>query len=65
VLHKSVLRKENEEYKQLRAYYIAEKFKQGVEYWFDLDVEVVAVEQSKFLQHLHQQKGAVIGWLLR
>ena len=56
--------KENEEYEQLRVNRIAEKFKQDVEYWFDLDIETVAVEQFEGLQHPHHQKGAVIGWLL-
>ena len=56
--------KENEEYEQLRADRIAEKFKIDVEYWFDVDIETVAVEQFEGLRHPHHQKGAVISWML-
>lgn len=56
--------KENEEYEQLRADQIAEKFKIDVEYWFDVDIETVAVEQFEGLRHPHHQKGAVISWML-
>ena len=56
--------KENEEYEQLRADRIAEKFKIDVEYWFDVDIETVAIEQFEGLRHPHHQKGAVITWML-
>ncbi|WP_066415423.1 transcriptional regulator [Halorubrum aethiopicum] len=56
---------ENEEYEQLRADRIAEKFKIDVEYWFDVDIETVAVEQFDGLRHPHHQKGAVISWIVQ
>jgi hypothetical protein len=56
--------KENEEYEQLRANRIAEKFKMDVEYWFDLDIEVAAIERFEGLRHPHHQRGTVISWKL-
>ncbi|WP_082226643.1 transcriptional regulator [Halorubrum distributum] len=57
--------KENEEYQQLRADRIAEKFEIDVEYWYDLEIETVAVEPFERLRHPHHQKGAVISWVVR
>jgi hypothetical protein len=57
--------KENEEYDQLRANRIADKFKLDVEYWFDLEIEIVAAERFSGLRHPHHQKGAVISWVIR
>lgn len=56
--------KNDEEYEQLRAERIAEKFALDVEYWYDIDIETVAIETFEGLQHPHHQKGAVIGWLV-
>ena len=56
--------KEDEEYEQLRAERVAEKFELDVEYWYDIDIDTVAIEKFDGLQHPHHQKGAVIGWLV-
>ncbi|WP_136688740.1 transcriptional regulator [Halorhabdus amylolytica] len=56
--------KNNEEYEQLRAETIAEKFQRDVSYWYDIDVEIAAIEPFDGLQHPHHQHGAVIIWLL-
>lgn len=57
--------KNDEVYEQLRAERIAEKFAFDAEYWFDIDIETVAIEKFDGLQHPHHQKGAVIGWLVK
>jgi hypothetical protein len=56
--------KEDEEYDQLRAERVAEKFEQDVEYWYDIDIDTVAIAKFDGLQHPHHQKGALIGWLV-
>jgi len=56
--------KEDEGYEQLRAETIAEKFEQDVSYWYDIDIEIAALETFDGLQHPHHQHGAVITWLL-
>ena len=56
--------KNEEEYEQLRAERIAEKFEHDVEYWYNLDIDTVAVNRFSGLQHPHHQHGAVIAWLL-
>ncbi|MDQ2073529.1 transcriptional regulator [Haloarcula sp. H-GB4] len=56
--------KEDEEYEQLRAETIAEKFEQDVSYWYDIDIEIATLETFDGLQHPHHQHGAVITWLL-
>ncbi|QKY18293.1 transcriptional regulator [Halorubrum sp. CBA1229] len=56
--------KEGEEYDQLRAERIAEKFEHDIEYWYDIDIETVAIAKFDGLQHPHHQKGAVIGWVV-
>jgi len=56
--------KNDEEYDQLRAEAIAEKFQHDVSYWFDIDIETTAIEPFDGLQHPHHQHGAVITWLL-
>jgi hypothetical protein len=35
-----------------------------VEYWFDLDIEVAAIEHFEGLRHPHHQRGSVISWKL-
>lgn len=55
---------DDEEYDQLRAQTVAEKFEIDVEYWYDLDIETVAMEQFEGLRHQHHQHGAVIAWVL-
>lgn len=55
---------EDEEYEQLRAENVAEKFVMDVEYWFGLDIETVALEPFDGLRHSHHQRGAVIAWLV-
>lgn len=57
--------KQNEEYEQLRAERIASKFEYDVEFWYDIDIDTVAIEKFDGLQHPHHQKGAVIGWLVK
>ena len=56
--------KEGEEYEQLRAERIAEKFERDVDFWYDIDIDTVAIEKFDGLQHAHHQKGAVIGWMI-
>jgi len=56
--------KNDEEYEQLQAESIAEKFQRDVSYWYDIDIETVAIEPFDDLQHPHHQHGAVITWLL-
>jgi hypothetical protein len=56
--------KEDEEYDQLRAETLAEKFEQDVSYWYDIGIETNAIETFDGLQHPHHQHGAVITWLL-
>ncbi|MFB9810326.1 transcriptional regulator [Haloarcula sebkhae] len=56
--------KDGEEYDQLRAEAIAEKFQRDVSYWYDINVETTAIEPFDGLQHPHHQHGAVITWLL-
>lgn len=56
--------REDEEYEQLRAGKIAEKFELDVKYWYDLSVKTVAVETFDGLRHPHHQHGAVIAWVL-
>jgi hypothetical protein len=56
--------KNDEEYEQLRAEKIAEKFQHDVSYWYDIDIETTAIEPFDGLQHPHHQHGAVITWLL-
>lgn len=51
---------EDEEYEQLRAGKIAEKFELDVEYWYGLGIETVAVESFEGLRHPHHQHGAVV-----
>lgn len=55
---------DDEEYEQLRAETVAEKFEIDVEYWYDRDIETVAVERFEGLRHPHHQHGAVIAWVL-
>lgn len=55
---------ENEEYEQLRADRIAEKFSLDVKYWYDFDTETVCVEQFEGLRHPYHQCGAVIAWMV-
>ncbi|SEP17343.1 hypothetical protein SAMN04487948_11863 [Halogranum amylolyticum] len=56
--------KQDEKYGQLRADRIAEKFRTDVEFWYDFDIETVAIEPFEGLRHPHHQHGAVITWLL-
>lgn len=56
--------KDDEEYDQLRAETIAEKFAQDVSYWYDIEIETTAIETFDGLQRPHHQYGAVITWLL-
>ncbi|WP_058994148.1 hypothetical protein [Haloarcula sp. CBA1127] len=56
--------KNDEEYEQLRAEAIAEKFQRDVSYWYDINIETTAIEPFDGLQHPHHQHGAVITWLL-
>jgi hypothetical protein len=56
--------KNDEEYEQLRAEKIAEKFCLDVEYWFDIEIKTVGIEKFKGLRHPHHQHGAVITWIL-
>ncbi|EMA11725.1 hypothetical protein [Haloarcula marismortui] len=56
--------KSSEEYEQLRAETIAEKFQQDVSYWYDIDIETTAIEPFDGLQHPYHQHGAVMTWLL-
>ncbi|WP_439028430.1 transcriptional regulator [Haloarchaeobius sp. DT45] len=56
--------KDEEEYEQLTAEQIAEKFERDVEFWYDFDIETVAIEKFDGLQHSHFGHGAVIAWIL-
>ncbi|MGB9952148.1 transcriptional regulator [Haloarcula marismortui] len=56
--------KNDEEYEQLRAEKVAEKFQSDVSYWYDIDIETTAIEPFDGLQHPYHQHGAVITWLL-
>jgi len=56
--------KNEEKYEQLSAERIAEKFEHDVEYWYNLDIDTVAVNRFSGLQHPHHQHGAVIVWVL-
>lgn len=56
--------RDEEEYEQLRAGKIAEKFVLDVEYWYGHGIETVAVEGFDGLRHPHHQHGAVIAWML-
>ncbi|WP_256299944.1 transcriptional regulator [Haloarchaeobius salinus] len=56
--------KNGEEYEQLTADRIAEKFQQDVSFWYDIGIETVAIERFEGLRHQHFGHGAVIGWLL-
>lgn len=53
-----------EEYKELRADPIAEKFTLDVEHWYDIPIKLVCVESFSGLRHPHHQHGAVIAWEL-
>ncbi|WP_433632959.1 transcriptional regulator [Halomicrococcus sp. NG-SE-24] len=53
-----------EEYEELRAKRIAEKFTLDVEYWYDIPIETVCIESFSGLRHPHHQHGAVIAWKL-
>lgn len=54
--------RESEPYEQLRAERIAEKFQHDVEFWYDVDSTVNAIETFDGLQHPHHQHGAIITW---
>lgn len=43
---------------------LAEKLALDVGYWFDIDVEPVAVRPLDGLRHPHHQQGATIAWLI-
>jgi hypothetical protein len=53
-----------EDYKELRAERIAEKFTLDVEYWYNIPIETVCVQSFSGLRHPHHQHGAVIAWEL-
>jgi hypothetical protein len=54
--------RENEEYDEMDAEKIAEKFRIDTEYWCDLAVEVTKVVRFDGLRHPHHERGAVITW---
>ena len=54
----------DEEYEELRANRIAEKFTLDVDYWYDISIETVCIESFTGLRHPHHQHGAVIAWEL-
>ena len=53
-----------EEYGELHADRIAEKFTLDVEFWYDIPIETVCIEFFSGLRHPHHQHGAVIAWEL-
>ena len=54
--------KVDEEYEQMTAEAIAEKFCMDVDHWYDFTVETRNIATFDGLQHPHHQQGAVIAW---
>lgn len=52
----------DEEYEQMTAEAIAEKFCMDVDHWYDFSVETRNIAYFDGLQHPHHQQGAVIAW---
>ena len=52
----------DEEYEQMTAEAIAEKFCMDVDHWYDFTVETRNIATFDGLQHPHHQQGAVIAW---
>lgn len=57
--------KEGEEYEELTAENIAEKFEMDVGYWYDIPIETVSIAHFDGLRHPHHQRGAVITWIVQ
>jgi len=54
--------KVDEEYKQMTAEAVAQKFCMDVDHWYDFTVETRNIASFNGLQHPHHQQGAVIAW---
>jgi hypothetical protein len=56
--------KDSEEYEQLTADLLAEKFERDIEFWYEMAIDTIEIARFDGLRHPYHQHGAVIAWII-